>query len=175
MFSITGTDDVADLIRWSTAFFERFGLAVDLPGGLRPGPAESLAQATADGFTDAIALPSATWQHQHLRLATAMAGGDDRSTPDVAVDSRVGERTAGVVAVGRPAGPYILLLRPDPTDDDDLRGLTAPCRSPSAATVDGIHRSLAQPGRSATGSRHRSVRSHLRAPFRVFRTLLYET
>jgi hypothetical protein len=119
MFSITGTDDVADLIRWSTAFFERFGLAVDLPGGLRPGPAESLAQATADGFTDAIALPSATWQHQHLdRLATAMAGGDDRSTPDVAVE--------GVVAVGRPAGPYILLLRPDPTDDDDLRGLTAP-------------------------------------------------
>lgn len=119
MFPITSTADVEALIRFSTDLFARHGMAVELPGGTLPGVAEQLALAIADGFTDAIALPPASWQHDHLdRLAGAFASGDGWNAPAVDV--------GGARPVGRPAGPYLLVLRPDPLADDDLRGLTAP-------------------------------------------------
>ena len=119
MHTITGTDDLDALIRFSTALFERHGFGVDLPDALDPLSTESLVDAIANGYTDAIALPSAAWQHEHLsRLATTFASGAEWDSPHLDVD--------GAAPLGRPAGSYILLVRPDRADDDDLRGLTAP-------------------------------------------------
>jgi hypothetical protein len=119
VFSIASAEDVGELTRFSSELFANHGFDVDLSGGLDGGSAEGLGRAISDGFIDAIALPDGAWQHDHLdRLAGAFAGSEDWTAPYVDAE--------GAVPVGRPTGPYIVLLRPDAADDDDLRGLTAP-------------------------------------------------
>jgi hypothetical protein len=119
MFSITSTDDVTDVVRYSIALFEQHGLRADLPVRLDHDAASAWSTAIADGFTEALALPSASWQHDHLeQIASAFATDDGCEHPHIDVD--------GAAPAARPAGPYIVLLRADADRDDDLRGLTAP-------------------------------------------------
>ncbi len=121
MYEVLDTKAFAELVTFSAQTFERFGFDVDLgvTGHRGAEPPVLLDAAVADGFTDALVLPPAAWQQAHLaRLAAAFATGVGWERPYVEVD--------GLAPLRRPAGAYVLLLRPDPRTDDDLRGLTAP-------------------------------------------------
>lgn len=120
MYELLSADDFDRLLAHSTATFDRLGVAFMFPPAARPHPPAALESAIADGYTDALLLPPATWQQAHrAELIGAFAGGDDATAPYVEV--------GGVAPQGRPAdAPYVLLLRRDPLSDADLRGLTAP-------------------------------------------------
>ena len=118
MFEIRSRDDVAELMAYSAGLFEDAGLDAPLSGALDDASADLLERAIAEGFREAIALPAASWQHEHVNaLASAFASGGDWEAPYLDVD--------GAEPLGRPEGSYVLLLRPGPADEE-LRGLTAP-------------------------------------------------
>ena len=118
MFEISSSDDVPGVIALSTRLFEDAGLNADVSGRLDASSADLLERAIAEGFREAIALPAASWQRQHVNaLASAFATGGDWGDPYLDID--------GMSPVGRPPGSYLLLLRVGPADDE-LRGLTAP-------------------------------------------------
>lgn len=120
MYELLSAGGVGGLLAHSAAAFDRHGVAFAFPSGARPHQPAALESAIADGYTDALLMPPATWQQAHRgQLIRAFAGGDDATAPYVEVGD--------VVPQGRPAdGSYVLLLRPDPRSDADLRGLTAP-------------------------------------------------
>jgi len=119
MFDFEDTAALDELLDVSARTFARFGLEVELPTTAPSGIGPLLEAAIAAGYTQALVMPSAVWQHEHLgELATAVAGGDGWAAPYV----EVGE----LAPVGRPFGSYVLLVHHDPRHDDDLRGLTAP-------------------------------------------------
>lgn len=115
MYELKRSGDLPDLLEYSKGIFKRFGFHVQLGTCVHK---EALAAAIDDGFTDAIALPDADWQHEHRAALAAAFGADDAwDDPYVEVDE--------MVPTGRPEGPYVLALHADPRSDDDLRGLTA--------------------------------------------------
>lgn len=107
------------LASFSLEMFRRFGVEADLRAEVSAKAIALLDHAIHEGFSEALMMPSAEWQHDHtMDLAAAFATGDSGESPYIEV--------AGLVPLGRPDGPYLLLLRSDPRTDDDLRGLTAP-------------------------------------------------
>lgn len=111
--------DLAPLLAYSIDVFGRLGSDAALVAPTDERSSAEIDDAIAEGFTDALLMPPAAWQQDHLAdLAATFAAGDGWDAPYVDVD--------GLGPTGRPDGPYVLLLRPDATTDDDLRGLTAP-------------------------------------------------
>lgn len=118
VYELLSTNDVDGLVAFSSRTFARPGLEVAFPSLVRAN-APGLESAIADGYTDALLMPPTAWQQEHaVAVVGAFASGDGWDAPYVEV--------GGLAPARRPATDYVLLLRPDPRSDDDLRGLTAP-------------------------------------------------
>jgi hypothetical protein len=121
MLHIETPDRVAAVVDESIRWFAAHGLdvAAELTVAADPVAVRLLTDAIADGFTAAMAMPSASWQQaQFSALVRAFGHHPDWDEPTVDV--------AGGAPTGRPTGPYLLLVHHDPRTDDDLRGVTAP-------------------------------------------------
>lgn len=92
------------------------GVPAVIEGSLDEAGQASLERAVAEGFDLAFAFPSP--EQQISGFATALAA----LAPDSELHVDLGE----AAIVGHPSGSYLLLIRSDASEDDDLRGLTAP-------------------------------------------------
>lgn len=119
MHDLANLDELGRLVAFSVKVFERLDLAVGLATSIDEESRTHLESAISDGYTDALVMPSTAWQRQHLvPLVGAFATVEGWGAPYVEVGDLAPAR--------RPDSSYVLLLRPDPRSDDDLRGLTAP-------------------------------------------------
>ncbi|MGF1595568.1 MAG: hypothetical protein ACFCVK_01330 [Acidimicrobiales bacterium] len=119
VYEFSSTDDIGGLTAFSSATFDRSGVEGAFASAMGAKVLVALESAITDGYTDALLMPPTVWQQEHLaQLVAAFAAGDGWDAPFVEI--------GGLVPAGRPAAAYVLLLRPDPRSDDDLRGLTAP-------------------------------------------------
>ncbi len=119
MHDLVNLDELGRLVSFSEKAFDRLDLAVTFSASIGDESRARVAAAIADGYTDALLMPPAVWQQEHAgTLVGAFATGEGWDTPYVEV--------GGLAPARRPDSSYVLLLRPDPRSDDDLRGLTAP-------------------------------------------------